>query len=90
MNRLFGMMRYNKQLLIVFIVSLVDLCFVLAVGIFDLIQLIQISRNSAKLLPAFVPLNISLLVVVGITLLLVALMFSIKIIKGKRNESKKG
>ena len=89
MNRLFGMMRYNKQLLIVFIVSLVDIFFVLTVGVFDVVQLVQISQNSAKLSPVFVPLNIALAVVVGVTLLLVVLMFVIKIIKGKKNESKK-
>ena len=89
MSRLFGMMRYNKQLLIVFIVSLVDIFFVLTVGVFDVVQLVQISQNSAKLSPAFVPLNIALAVVVGVTLLLVVLMFVIKIIKGKKNESKK-
>lgn len=89
MNRLFGMMRYNKQLLIVFIFAIVDICFVLGVGIFDIVQLIVTNSNSAKLSPVFVPLNIALIVVVGITILLVTAMFVAKIIKGKKNEFKK-
>ena len=89
MNRLFGMMRYNKQLLIVFIALVAEVCFVLSVVIFDVIQLIMISKNAVKLSTAFVPLNIVLIVVVGVSLLAVIAMFVIKIIKGKNNESKK-
>ena len=89
MNRLFGMMRYNKQLLIVFIAFVVEVCFVFGVVIFDIIQLIMISKNAVKLSTAFVPLNLALIVVVGVSLLAVIAMFVIKIIKGKNNESKK-
>lgn len=89
MNRFFGMMRYNKQLLVVAIVSLVDAIFVLGVGIFDIIHVVQVTKNSAKLSPAFIPINVALIVVVAVSLLAILTMFVIKIIKGKNNESKK-
>ena len=89
MNKLFGMMRYNKQLLVVFIVSVIDAIFVLGVGIFDIVQVIQISKNSASLTSAFVPINIALIVVVAVSLLTITAMFVIRLIKGKNNESKK-
>lgn len=89
MNRFFGMMRYNKQLLVVAIVSLVDAIFVLGVGIFDIIHVVQVTKNSAKLSPAFIPINVALIVVVAASLLAILTMFVIKIIKGKNNESKK-
>lgn len=87
MNKLFGMMRYNKQLLVVFIISVIDAIFVLGVGIFDIIQVVQISKNSASLTPAFIPINIALIVVVAVSLLTITAMFVIKLIKGKNNES---
>lgn len=89
MNRFFGMMRYNKQLLIVAIVSLLDAIFVLGVGIFDIIHVVQVTKNSASLSPVFVPINVALIVVVAISLLTILTMFVIKLIKGKNNESKK-
>lgn len=89
MNRLFGMMRYNKQLLIVFIALVVETCFVLGVVIFDVVQLIMIRKNAVNLSPMFVPINLALIVVVGVSLLAVIAMFVIRIIKGKNNESKK-
>lgn len=89
MNRFFGMMRYSKKTLIVFVALMVELAFVLGVAIFDIIQFILINKNSAKLSPLFVPINISLIVVVGLSLLIVNSMFVIKIIKGKKNEFKK-
>lgn len=89
MNRFFGMMRYSKKTLIVFVALMVELAFVLGVAIFDMIQFILINKNSAKLSPLFVPINISLIVLVGLSLLTVISMFVIKIIKGKKNEFKK-
>lgn len=89
MNRFFGMMRYNKQLLIVSIISLVDAVFVLGVGIFDIIHVIQVTKNSASLSPAFIPINVALIVVVAVSLLAILTMFVIKMIKGKNNEPKK-
>lgn len=89
MNRFFGMMRYNKQLLVVAIVSLVDAIFVLGVGIFDIIHVIQVTKNSASLSPAFIPINVALIVVVAVSLLAILTMFVIKMIKGKNNEPKK-
>ena len=86
MNRFFGMMRYSKKTLIVFVAFMAELAFVLGVAIFDMIQFILINKNSAKLSPLFVPINISLIVVVGLSLLTVISMFVIKIIKGKKNE----
>ena len=87
MSRFFGMMRYNKQLLIVTIIAIVDALFVLSVGIFDVVHVIQVTKNSASLSPMFVPINIALVVVVGASLLAILTMFVIKIIKGKNNES---
>ena len=89
MSRFFGMMRYSRQALIVFIALMVELAFVLGVAIFDLVQFILINNNSAKLSPAFVPLNILLVVVVGLSLIMAITMFVIKIVKGKKNEFKK-
>ena len=89
MNRLFGMLRYNKQLLVVFIVFLIEICFVVGVGIFDIIQIIILNINAAQLFPVFVPLNIAMFVVVGLNLVLIITMFVIKIVKGKKNEFKK-
>ena len=87
MNRLFGMLRYSKQLLIVFIVSIIDISFILGVAIFDIVQLVQVKNNSVSLSPSFIPMNIALIVVVGLSLILVCSMFVIKLIKGKKNES---
>ena len=89
MSRFFGMMRYNKQLLIVTIVSIIDAIFVLGVGLFDLIHVVQVTKNSASLSPVFIPINVALIVVVAVSLLAILTMFVIKIIKGKNNESKK-
>ncbi|MBR3885028.1 MAG: hypothetical protein IKJ33_00985 [Clostridia bacterium] len=89
MNRLFGMMRYNKQLLVVFILSIVDAVFVLGVGVFDIVQVIQVTKNAVSLSPLFVPINIALVAVVAVSLIAITVMFVIKIIKGKNNESKK-
>ena len=89
MSRFFGMMRYNKQLLIVTIISIIDAIFVLGVGVFDIIQVVQVTKNSASLSPVFIPINVALIVVVAVSLLAILTMFVIKIIKGKNNESKK-
>lgn len=90
MNRLFAMLRYNKQLLVVFIVAVVEICFFAGVAIFDIVQIIILNKNSAMLSPVFVTINIVLIAVVCVNLLLITSMFVIKIIKGKKNESKKG
>lgn len=90
MNRLFGMLRYNKQWLVVFIVFAVEICFAVMVGIFDIVQLLILKNNAAKLSPAFVPLNIILAALVGLSLILMIIMFIIKTVKGNKNESKKG
>ena len=89
MNRLFGMMRYNKQLLVVFIVSLIEISFVLGIVVFDIVQLVVTNNNSAKLSPAFIPLNITLICVVGVTLLLIVSMLVIKLVNAKRRNLKK-
>ena len=89
MSRFFGMMRYNKQLLIVTIISIIDAIFVLGIGLFDIIHVVQVTKNSASLSPVFIPINIALIVVVAISLLAILTMFVIKLIKGKNNESKK-
>ena len=89
MNRLFGMMRYNKQLLIVFIVAIFEIVFALGVLVFDIIQLLLVKNNAAKLATAFVSLNISLIVISVLTFALLFSMFLVKYFKGKRNESKK-
>lgn len=89
MSRFFGMMRYNKQLLIVTIISIIDAIFVLGVGVFDIIHVVQVTKNSASLSPVFIPINVALIVVVAASLLAILTMFVIKIIKGKNNESKK-
>lgn len=87
MNRLFGMMRYNKQLLIIFILSIIDAIFVIGVGVFDIVQVMQVSKNAVSLSPLFVPINIALIAVVAMSLIATIVMFVIKIIKGKNNES---
>lgn len=89
MSRFFGMMRYNKQLLIVTIISIIDAIFVLGVGVFDIIHVVQVTKNSASLSPVFIPINVALIVVIAVSLLVILTMFVIKIIKGKNNESKK-
>ena len=89
MSRFFGMMRYNKQLLIVTIISIIDAIFVLGVGMFDIIHVVQVTKNSASLSLVFIPINVALIVVVAVSLLAILTMFVIKIIKGKNNESKK-
>jgi hypothetical protein len=83
------MIRYNKQLLIVTIISIIDAIFVLGVGVFDIIHVVQVTKNSASLSPVFIPINVALIVVVAVSLLAILTMFVIKIIKGKNNESKK-
>lgn len=88
MNRLFGMFRYNKQLLITFIVAVIEICFVVGVGIFDVLQIIILNKNAALLSPVFVSLNIAMAISVGVCLVLIITMFIIRVVKGKRNEFK--
>lgn len=88
MSKFFGRMRYNKQLLTVFILAMIEVCFVVTVVIFDIVQLLIVKNNAAALAPAFVPLNISLVVLLGISLLAVITMLVIKSIKGRNDESK--
>ncbi len=85
MNRFFGMMRYSKQAIVVFVCFMIEILFVLAVAIFDVVQFALVKNNSAKLSPAFVPLNISLIILVGVTLIAVSIMFVLKIFRGKKN-----
>ena len=73
--------------MIVFIVAMIEVVFVLAVGIFDIVQFALVKNNSAKLSSAFVPMNIALVVVVGVSFFVVVTMFVAKIVKGKKNES---
>ena len=84
MSRFFGMMRYSKQLLIVFIAAMIEACFVLGVLGFDVVQLIITRSNAAALSPAFIPLNIALIAVIGLSVFAVATMIIIKVIKGKK------
>ena len=89
MSKFFSKMRYNKQLLIAFIFGIINLCFVVAVTIFDIVQVILVLKNSVNLTELFKPLNIALIIVVCIDLLIASLMFVVKVIKGKKNEFKK-
>lgn len=61
MRRFFAMMRYSKKLAVVSICLLVDVCLVLGLSVFDIVQLIQIRSNSAMLSPAFIPVNFILM-----------------------------
>ena len=61
MRRFFAMIRYDKKYLIIALSLLIDVALIFALGIFDIIQLIQISKNSAMLSPAFIPVNFILM-----------------------------
>ena len=86
MRRFFAMMRYSKKLMILTICIVVDICLILGLCIFDLIQFIQISKNSVLLSPAFIPLNIVLISLAGLNLLAIIAFVVLKKIEEKSHE----
>ena len=87
MRRLFAMFRYNKKLLALAICLLVDICVVLSLCIFDIVQFIQIRGNAVMLSSAFVPLNIVLIVLASLNLVGIIAYIVIKRKKEKSDET---
>lgn len=77
MRRFLAMMRYSKKLLILTICLLVELCIILGICIFDVVQLIQVLKNTVLLSPAFVVLNIVLigLLVINVAVLIISIVY---------------
>ncbi len=86
MRKFFAMMRYSKKLLILTICMAVDICVLLGLCIFDLIQFIQISKNAVLLSPAFIPLNIVLISLAGLNIVAIIVFIVLKKIKEKSHE----
>ena len=89
MNRFFAMMRYSKKLLILSICLVVDLCLILGLCIFDVVQMIQISKNAILLSSGFVSLNIVLIALLGINIVSIITYLVVYKIKERKYESKK-
>lgn len=88
MNRLFAMFRYSKKLRGVVIAFAIDLAVVLGLVVFDVVQLIEIGTNSAKLSSLFIPLNITLITICAINLIFIISLIIIKKHKEKKDEFK--
>ena len=86
MRRFFAMMRYSKKLLILTICIAVDICLLLGLCVFDLIQFIQISKNAVLLSPVFMPVNIALMSLAGLNILAIIVFIVLKKIKEKSHE----
>lgn len=86
MNRFFAMLRYDKKLLWLFIAGIIDLLIILGFVAFDVIQLIIISENSAKISSVFVGVNIAFIIFVSLNLLMLITLFVIRKLKEKRDE----
>jgi biotin transporter BioY len=86
MRKFFAMMRYSKKLLILTICIAVDICLLLGLCVFDLIQFIQISKNAVLLSPAFIPLNIVLISLAGLNIVAIIVSIVLKKIKEKSHE----
>lgn len=89
MNRFFAMLRYDKKLLWFFIVGLIDLVILLGFVLFDVTQLILISKNSAKISSAFVGVNIAFIVFVSLNLAALITFFVIRKLKEEKYELEK-
>ena len=83
------MMRYSKKLLILSICLVVDLCLILGLCIFDVVQMIQISKNAILLSSGFVSLNIVLIALLGINIVSIITYLVVYKIKERKYESKK-
>lgn len=88
MNRLFAMFRYSKKLRGLAIAFAIDLAAVLGLVVFDVVQLIEISSNSAKLSAMFIPFNVVLIVVCAINLIFIISFIIIKKYREKKDELK--
>lgn len=89
MAKLFARLKYNKKLFALAIVSIIDLCLIFGFCVFDVVQIIVISGNSAKLSRLFLPLNIVLIVLVALTLITLVVLFVCRLVKEKKDELKK-
>ena len=89
MRRFFAMMRYSKKLLIAMICLCVDVLLAVGLCVFDLVQIIQISKNSVSISPAFVTVNLILISLMVLNLVVIASAIIIKKIKEKRDGIKK-
>ena len=87
MNRFFAMMRYSKKLLILSICFALNLCLVLGICVFDVVQLIQISSNAVLLSSLFVPLNILLIVLLGLDIIVLIAYLVVSKFKEKKHGS---
>lgn len=83
MRRFFAMMRYDKRLLIVAISLIVDVVLVLALGVFDVVQLIQIRNNSAMISSAFIPVNF---ILIGLAIANMVALISFIIFKRRKEK----
>lgn len=88
MRRFFAMMRYSKRLLVATICLVVDICLILGLCVFDIIQFVQIRKNSALLSPVFIQVNIALLVLAGINLILLIIFVILRRKKERLDEIK--
>lgn len=86
MIRFFAMLRYDKNRVKFLVAGIVDLLIILGFTIFDIIELIVINKNSAKISPAFVGVNIAFIIFVSLNLLALITLFVIRKLKEKRNE----
>lgn len=89
MAKIFARLKYNKKLLALAIIAIIDVCMVLGICVFDVVEMIVISNNSAKLSKLFLPLNIVLIVLVAVSLLTIVTFFVCRLVKERKNEFKK-
>ena len=89
MAKIFARLKYNKKLLALAIIAIIDVCMVLRICVFDVVEMIVISNNSAKLSKLFLPLNIVLIVLVAVSLLTIVTFFVCRLVKERKNEFKK-
>ena len=88
MRRFFAMLRYSKKLFVLSICLGIELLLVLGLCIFDVVQLIQVTRNSVLISNAFMTLNIILISLLAVNLIAVVVFAVIEKIKIKQGNVK--
>lgn len=89
MSRFFAMLRYSKKFKIITICGLIDLMLILSLIVFDFVQFIMISFNTAKLSYVFFPINIALISIIVINIISILIFIIVKKLKEKKYEQEK-
>ena len=85
MNKFFGLMRYSKKLLAIAIVATINLLLIAGICVFDIIEMLIVLNNHAKISSAFLPLNILLIVLTAFSIISIIILLIFNKKRGKEN-----